>query len=377
MNISHTIRFWPVGVLVALSGAACDAVDHPVGTEKENLLNEGGGDNAANATTTTTTTGAGGSNAGANSATTGAAGAHDGANSATTGAASSSAWGGLPIPDSCTILPTDEYTSTSTTGGSVLAQCELAVECDDEDIRGLDIDRVTPTWVSAHCMEAPDAEDDSIFCDCANVTGNISYNLTGVTIADACTHALAACLQWPELEASPLECVPSIDDEEVDEPDHCIVHDSCTREGVIGDANFSERQSRFTDCTAGPSGWTCACGSPLYTVGFEIPSDEPNCPDARAWCANQDVERIGTRTCEVTSLYEQRVDSCVATVECQQAVTLSGQEALMYSDDYIRCSTSSDGDYLCHCAQEDAHTKVAAEDLLSACAKTVTLCYGD
>lgn len=307
LNVSPATSLWTLG-LVAL-GAACEAVDHTVGsaTNDDLLSAAGGGGDAA-------------------------------------GGRVSGVWDDLPIPDSCTRLQSEQFEG----------QCDLEVECAG-----------APVFV--RCS----GSDGVLECRCLNGLPEVGFVLTGVSLSRACAHTLAACLNWPELDAGPLECVST---GESDDLDFCISSGNCSREGVIGDANFTEAYVRTSNCSWGPSSWTCDCFGPI-TASFELATatSDPPCLDASDWCVGVGVESIGSRTCALTSASESE-SSCHIDVECEQAVTLSGQEATMYQDESVDCLLAGNGSYQCSCAHDDWAMEVAAEDLASACAATVSLC---
>jgi hypothetical protein len=350
--------------LVALSAAACDAVDHPVGaTDSSTGGNVASTGDSVSGTATATTgkvSGAGGSQSDADGAATtgkvsgtgGSANDADGGENSADGGENSADGGetgdGGDLPDDCTwVLGSyDGY------------ECEVEVDC-------------AGTPASSFCSTV----DDYFECECLHTNPVQGFHLTGTTLDDACRLTLSACLSYPELEAGPYECLPSTND--VDEPDHCLSDAFCTREGVIGAANFTEGQERIAECFGGPSGWTCTCDSqPGLLFELPTPTSSPQCLDARDWCVGLDVERIGSRSCHVMERGEGE-DICGASVECERAVTLSGQEAMMYEMDRVECSLVSEGLYQCRCSGEGPYTEVAAEDLVSACENGVSVCEGD
>lgn len=322
MSVSRAAHLWRLSVFVALSAASCNAIDHPVGAAaQDELLGAAGADNADRSTSTTS----GDDN-----------GAHGG-----------DTWGELPIPNSCT--PVRSVNDA--------AVCELDVACGDVP-------------VSTRCF----AFDDFFECECPGILGNIELELTGISISDACSHTLAACMNWPLLEFGPLDCSPT---NEADDAEFCLYDGPCAVEAVVGQAHVTAKYELQSDCGGGSAGWSCGCGSP-NGGRFKVttPTSDPQCLDLRGWCAGVDVEPIGSRTCSLTSQYEAE-DTCYADVECERAATLSGQEGTMYEDEQVDCYFSSTGRYQCRCSSTLPHTEVAAEDLRSACTTAVSLCDGD
>src|SRR5688572_11149738 len=230
-------------------------------------------------------------------------------NGAETGNGNTGSDGVRSILDDCTVLRDDSDEDS----------CQVEVECDD-------------SWVSSNC----NADADALECDCGNIRTGVTFRLPGVEPANGCSHALAACLTWPELEAEPYVCTPL---NEAVYPGYCNLDAECTREGVIGEVRFTELHQRQTDCN-GPddgTGWTCGCGS--VTEGswhFATPTSEPQCVDGLRWCVGEDVERVGSRTC--TSMYETiAAGICVIELECQRPVTASGQAATVLTEDLVAC----------------------------------------
>lgn len=267
-----------------------------------------------------------------------------GVNNVSTGGGSG-AWGALPIPESCTAVRSENNE----------LGCELEVACEGKD-----------TPMIAACS----ASADILECDCRGILPSVGFQLSGVTTSDACAHALAACVNWPELEAGPFECTR---DNVVNYPDSCSVYSSCTREGVIGDAYFTELQTRDSGCSLGESGWTCGCELPVRVrFGLATATSNPQCLDANGWCGFVGVEQIGSRTCQVLYVTDFG-DACMAGVECERSVMLSGQAGTMYEDEPVRCAFVSDGLYRCSCTG-GWYMEVAADDLEGACLTTVNLC---
>lgn len=260
-------------------------------------------------------------------------------------------WGELPIPENC----------NATSDHREEDSCSLAVECGE-------------ARVLAKCYAAGNSFD----CECFGASDLVSYRLSGVNLNDACPHALAACLNWPELDAGSYDCTPT---NEVDESDYCVADAECTREGVIGEAEFTESHDRVSDCAATGSGWTCGCGMPTGTR-FELASttSSPQCLDARDWCIWDGVERVGSRTCTPIEGSESQSDdqeSCLVRVECESDVLLSGEEAKMYEDDVVACYRAESGRYNCSCTVAGTYsTEVTADDPTSACAAAVKKCDG-
>lgn len=268
-----------------------------------------------------------------------------------TGSGNGNTGGGsnLPMLDSCDILRDD----------SDEGSCRIEAECSD-------------ARAAANCV----ANADALECDCGGTGPNTTFRLTGVKPANGCSHALAACLTWPELEAEPYSCTPTA---EVDEPTYCLLDADCTRKGVIGDAQFTEFHHRQSDCTerADGTGWACGCGSPTEGIWhFETTTNEFQCADGFRWCVGEDVERSGGRTCTPTSAYETpEWDTCVIELECSEPGTVSGQTASMFEYDFVACRLGDDGLYECQCDRNGAYdTPVAADDLQDACSIGVTAC---
>jgi len=253
----------------------------------------------------------------------------------------------LPVLDSCDILRDD----------SDEGSCRIEAECGD-------------ARVSSSCV----SDDDALECDCADTGLSVTFRLTGVKPANGCSHALAACLTWPELEAEPYACTPTT---EVDDPGFCLLDADCTRKGVIGDAQFTEFHHRQSDCAERDdgTGWACGCGSPNGGIWhIETPTNEFQCADGFRWCVGEDVERSGSQTC--TPVYEEADgDTCVTELECWEPGTVSGQAATMLEYDIVACRLGDDGLYECQCDWVGAYdTPVAAEDLQAACNIGVSAC---
>src|SRR6187549_2794614 len=228
MNVSRAARLRTLGVLAALSATACNSVNHTVGEKgkDESLERTGGGDSAVGV----------GGNGAAEISTKGASdnGIGGGGGWLTTSINVSSAantdaggfvsWGDLPIPDGCWEVNLFQD----------LAECELEATCNGNP-------------VSSRCF----AFDDFFECECPSSLGE--FSLTGITMPDACAHALQVCMNWAELESGALECIPT---DETDETDFCLWDGMCMFDGVVGDANFAAAYDVQSDCSKDGSGWT-------------------------------------------------------------------------------------------------------------------------
>lgn len=256
-------------------------------------------------------------------------------------------WGGLPIPDSCKVtIDLQEEDS-----------CSLQVECGD-----------------ARPLAKCHGTGSAFTCDCFDSKAVVTYRLNGVTLDEACPHAVAACLNWPDLDAEPYDCTLT---DEVDEPDYCIADGKCTRDGVIGEAEFTEFHDRLSDCSAVGSGWSCGCGLPTGNR-FKLANatSTPQCADAFEWCALDGVELKGSRKCTLMGL-STTDESCTADVECVSPALLSGEEGTMHEDDAVDCYRGESGRYACSCSLGAPHsTEVTADDPESACSAAVKQCDG-
>lgn len=257
-------------------------------------------------------------------------------------------WGDLPIP----------------------ASCRATIDQREEDDCGLNVECGELT-VLTQCHPS----GDDVRCECFSASGRVDYRLSGVSTADACPHALAACLHWPELDAGDFECTPTNDAEE---PNFCLADAECTREGEIGDVEFVESHTRLVDCNATESGWMCGCGMPT-AVRFEVTTAPsiPQCLDARDWCILDGVEIAGSKTCTPIEVSASE-DLCTAQVDCQRPVLLDGDEATMYEFEVVSCYLAEGERYQCSCRTAAPYsTEVTADDAASACASAVDACEAD
>jgi len=256
-------------------------------------------------------------------------------------------WGELPIPQSC------QATSSSQEDDS----CSLQVECGD-----------------ARALAKCHGTGSAFTCECFDSKAVVTYRLNGVTLHQACPHAAAACLNWPDLDAEPYDCTLT---DEVDEPDYCIADGRCTRDGVIGEAEFTEFHDRLSDCTAVGAGWSCGCGLPTGNR-FKLANatSTQQCSDAFEWCALDGVELKGSRKCTLTDVSSDE-ERCTATTECESPVLLAGEEGTMYEDDVIACYRGESGHYECSCSLGAPYSaEVTADDPESACSAAVKKCDG-
>ena len=368
MHLSLRHHGWARGLLVALSAGACQAVDHRMGSAQDGEDpgaggNGAGGDVIFGSFTSESTSDSGGSGAGGSEAGGSEAGGAEAANDSGTSGGGASSMASISGADSTGGSAGDGASDEPLVPDSCTD--ELAVYediwCQYSAICGQEV-------VTIRCDGAADVFD----CDCGLLDDpSRSFELAGVSSADACSHMIPLCLNSPQVDAGAFECTPSY---EHDGPGLCILDGDCTREGVIGAAHFVESYLRQSDCGETESGWTCGCGNP-DDGSFEISgsSNDPQCLDAFDWCGGQEVQPGGSRTCTPTG-QTTLDDYCYADLQCETPVMLSGREGTLVEVDRLYCQFASGEFYSCSCTDNGEPEVTVLSDPLTACSQAVAAC---
>lgn len=260
----------------------------------------------------------------------------------------STQWGDAPVPLACVEMRS-LYTDYSS--------CELVAEC-------------AGALISSQCWLQPDGASYSCECDGEDWRGR--YDLRGVDQFNACSYAIAACLQVSAFETTSYECMRIYDNH--DDPEQCNSDAGCEREAVFGGVKLAQSDFRQTRCSIDPAGWICECAGPVFGVNYLIPNvtSMSLCLDARDWCGGESLEVIGNRACIPTDISAEP-DRCETWLTCGQAVLASGMEATRRESVPMECVRSTDGYYECSCMYLHRFF-VAAPDSESACSNAASVC---
>jgi hypothetical protein len=215
-----------------------------------------------------------------------------------------------------------------------------------------------------------DAGNGNGYCECFGSNGARSFELSGVTGADACNAIANLCLGQGPQPTGDEECTLAYTSAGTDS---CQRQERCTQK--LEDSDSTLTRTRGVQCQGNPLSCYCDSGN-----RYNVDSLEPAaaCERLLDYCDEPAVPGEGPLTC-VPQMQGSGQGFCSLYEECSNETDVGdGISAVSVQARYTTCSTSGTGTSLCNCSGSTQNFQFEVDtptDGLAQCQSVNAICH--